>query len=198
MTKLFVSDKIVKAQGRAKAFGCSILPLFAIAVALSPRELRAIQSRDKTSSIIEIEIKTLIQSPDPVSGMKSTQTVKVNFGTKKITQSYKTGNTYGISSVRNDFKVSSVRFNLDKATFTVTGQTASGVQVMPDIDYELDFEVQEDGRTTITSGCHDGYPAYVVKSQGRNLYSFNHKPIRLYKLFGDCDVSVPRRTLGPL
>jgi len=43
----------------------------------------------------------------------------------------------------------------------MVGTTASGVVVMPDIDYRLTFEIGRDGTVSV-GGCHDAYPPYII------------------------------------
>jgi hypothetical protein len=175
----------------------AICATIALPVLLGAAKLQTSAPVSSAPEIVELEVETRIRPPDPVSGMKSLQVVKVNFDKRKVTQTYKTGDTYGIPSARDKFHVASVDFEESTASFVVTGRTASGVQVMPDIDYRFEFEVDSNGSVRITRGCHDGYPSYVVRTRGHNLYRFDHKSIRLYKLVGDCDVDVGRRELPP-
>lgn len=74
-------------------------------------------------------------------------------------------------------------------TFDVIGETASGVGVIPNINYSFKFKLSSDGTLTF-KGCHDSYPAYHVKIGSRVAYNFEHKPKDLIGLFGNCDVSV--------
>ena len=146
---------------------------------------------------LELTIETRILPFDPVDGMKSRQTLLIDFDRKHISNRHETGSTYGIPSTRDTFEVKDIRFSGSKAQFTVLGETGSGVQVIPNINYKFKLEVDSNGSAALIGGCHDGYPAYKIEVGRRTLYEFRHKPIRLYRLFGDCDVSPPSRSIGP-
>lgn len=142
----------------------------------------------------KVEIETRILDFDPQSGMKSRQIIIVNFTDRKITSSYKTGATefFGIklSSVRNNFKVVNKSFSgNNKVKFTVVGETASGVGVIPNINYRFVIALTAGGAITVM-GCHDGYPAYKVKVDGKVKYAFRHKSKEVLNLFGECDIRV--------
>lgn len=151
-----------------------------------------------------IVIETRILPPDPVSGMKSTQRIRIfidpNTNSMRFDNSYETGTTFGISAVRNKFELSNTSYSISAGTlsFDVIGQTASGVLIMPDIDYH--FSVSFDGSDRQNNwridGCHDGYPAYriwvenAISGESTDLYSFRHQPIHLLNLLGNCDTKV--------
>lgn len=175
--------------------------VLAIFIFLSPL---FVQASDELQGIIFIE--TRILPFDPVSGMKSTQKVYI-FLNKEMKQirfesEYETGNTYGLPAVRNRFKLSDMSYNLESGSivFTVSGQTASGVLIMPDIDYNFILSFDGSNRQNIwkIEGCHDGYPAYrvwlsnAVSGEVTELYEFRHKPLNLLKLLGNCDVKVDK------
>ena len=142
-------------------------------------------------------VETRILEFDPQSGMKSQHFYYVDFSTNEVTSSFVTGTTkidlgvieFEVSSIRNNFKVSSAIFSNDVVTFTLEGTTASGVAIMPNIDYRFKFTVSKGGDVSV-QGCHDDYPAYLIQHQGRNLYRFDHKSMDLIKLFGTCDQKV--------
>lgn len=142
---------------------------------------------------VKVEITTRILDFDPQAGMKSTQTLLIDFDSKKISQAFKTGVThvgFDIGSVRDKFVVDSVVFSSGRVGFTARGQTASGVMFMPNINYKFFIAVTPKGTGAI-EGCHDGYPAYEVTAGGKRVYEFAHKSLDLVKLFGDCDIAVP-------
>ncbi|MFZ7094469.1 DUF3238 domain-containing protein [Primorskyibacter sp. 2E233] len=142
-------------------------------------------------------VESRILDFDPQTGVKSQHFYFVNFSDETVTSSFSTGTSkinlgvieFEVSSIRDNFKVSSVLFTDDVVTFTLEGTTASGVAVMPDIDYRFDFTVAKSGQVSV-SGCHDGYPAYLIQHQGKNLYRFEHASMGLIKLFGTCDQEV--------
>ncbi len=159
------------------------------------------QSVDRPAGALkkmEVVVETRILPIDPVSGIKSKQTVTVDFERGTVSQRYATGSTYGLGSVRDQFTVALARRTGSRIAFRVTGETASGVIVMPNINYRFEIEVAPDGSASLVSGCHDGYPAYAITIGNRKLYSFVHKSIRLIKLFGDCDIRVRRTDLAAL
>lgn len=153
------------------------------------------------AEVARIVIETRILSFDPFPGMKSSHTVILRKADDKIifSDSYETGTTdfFGIklSSIRNNFKFSNTSYNLDqdRAGFKVTGETASGVGIVPNINYS--FDVQLIGERLYLKGCHDGYPAYIVTLiiPGESpliVYNFKHKPMEVLNLFGNCDTIV--------
>ncbi len=145
--------------------------------------------------VVNVEIETRILPFDPLSGLKSLQTVSIDFKKKTIKSRFQTGssNLFGEwKSVRDKFELTDINFSANAVNFTVRGQTASGVLwigALPDIDYKFEISVPRDGEPKVT-GCHDGYPAYFVRRNGSEFYSYRHNPRRLGLLFGTCDVVV--------
>ena len=141
-----------------------------------------------------VVIETRILSPDPFSGMKSKQTVKIDFQNQTVEDDFRTGTTevFGIilESVRDNFKVQNVVFSGDEVSFSVKGTTASGVRISPDIDYKFSFKVHKEDGVVSISGCHDAYPAYSIFTDNAVIYEFKHKSIDLLSLFGTCDVKL--------
>jgi hypothetical protein len=140
---------------------------------------------------ISVLIRTEINPPDPFAGMKSEHRFVVDFQTKTITgEEFKTGVTdlgpVELKSVRDKFVISEKDIQSGKATFKLVGQTASGVTVMPNIDYRFALSINSNGTGTL-EGCHDGYPAYTVRVNNKDAYAFKHKAKDLIKLFGTCD-----------
>jgi hypothetical protein len=147
---------------------------------------------------VQIVVRTHIDSPDPQAGMKSEQTVMVNFKTGRYSSSFKTGITsvvgVRLESVRNKFNVDKFSLSNGIASFEVYGETASGVLFFPNINYKFKVSVDRNGKGTL-SGCHDGYPSYDVLVTGKPSYTFTHGHIDLIKLFGSCDINVPTQGL---
>lgn len=151
-----------------------------------------------------IVIETRILDFDPVSGMKSTQRIAVfldkDAGRMRFADSFVTGTTYGLAAVRNEFELTDTSYDLNNGTlsFKVRGQTASGVRLMPDIDYSFSISFDGSNRRNVwkINGCHDGYPAYkiwienAVSGENRTLYEFRHQSYRLLNLVGQCDTKV--------
>jgi len=158
-----------------------------------------------------IFIETRILDFDPVSGMKSTQRIAVfadrDNQSMRVNSTFTTGTTFGIPAVRNRFSVANVSYDLSegKLSFLATGQTASGVLVMPDIDYsfQLSFDGSNHQNKWTLQGCHDGYPAYkvwlenAVSGETTELYEFIHRPIQLLNLLGNCDILLNKVVITP-
>lgn len=145
---------------------------------------------------VRVEVTSRILDFDPQAGMKSTQTILIDFDNKKVSQVFKTGVThvgFDIGSVRDKFVVDNIDFSNGRVGFTAQGQTASGVMFMPNINYKFFIAVSPKGTGAI-DGCHDGYPAYEVTAEGKKVYEFAHKSLDLINLFGDCDIAVPGRS----
>ena len=138
--------------------------------------------------------ETAILEPDPQSGVKSRHRVNVDFDNRLIVDDYETGTTefFGIEldSVRDRFRISEVVFDgQGGVSFEVSGQTASGVRALPNLNYRFRFELERDGAHRL-SGCHDAYPAYTVMIDGVKHYAHLHEPVNLISLFGRCDVRI--------
>lgn len=140
----------------------------------------------------EVIIETRIKPPDVQAGMKSTQTIKLDYAGKKATQTFTTGVTnIGIAelgSIRDKFTVDQIRFSGKVSEFTATGQTASAIFFMPNINYKFSITVDMTVREIVFHGCHDGYPSYKISVQGKEVYAFAQE--NLGALFGSCDTKV--------
>ena len=142
-------------------------------------------------------VRTEILPFDPQPGMKSEQTLDVDFTSRTVRSSFRTGHTHigpiTLSAARNKFSVSGVVFSASGVTFTAIGSTASGTLILPNIDYSVRFQVTPTGTGWI-AGEHDGYPAYSVSKGSTVIYTYTHKSMQLWKLAGSRDVSIARRT----
>lgn len=147
---------------------------------------------------IDIEIETAIRRISWATvevGQKSLQKITVDFARHTVSSTFSTGTTHVpivgvVSSVRNSFLIVRPRFSGTSAFFSVLGETASGVRVMPNINYSFDFEVSP---TEVKfSGSHDGYPSYHIAINGRSAYDYIQG--NLTQLFGTSDVTVLLRT----
>ncbi|TIX83185.1 MAG: hypothetical protein E5V24_19710 [Mesorhizobium sp.] len=140
---------------------------------------------------LELVIKTEIREKTAAFqvGVKSIQTIAIDFDAQTVSSVVTTGKTdIGITdlkSVRDSFSVANASFAGQTVRFKATGQTASGVRFMPNINYALTLEVDLNARTAKVSGCHDGYPSYEVSVSGSQVYSFEQE--YLLALFGGCD-----------
>ena len=93
---------------------------------------------------VQLNIETKILKPDPNAGVKSLQKIHIDFQNKKVIQaSVFTGvsdiGVAELNSIRDDFKVEVKEINSDVVRFRASGKTASGVIVLPDIDYSFEF-----------------------------------------------------------
>jgi hypothetical protein len=159
--------------------------------------------------VLRIIIETRILDFDPQAGMKSTHTADIAIDTTAsnfvVSNSFRTGTTdfFGIKldSVRDNFKIGNLNSSIGEnshLSFTISGETASGVRILPNINYKFDFSVDVTPSSAhySISGCHDGYPAYqitvvkVASGQSKVIYDYQHKSKELMKLFGSCDVSM--------
>ena len=150
----------------------------------------------------QVSIETEILPFDTQSGLKSKQTLSIDFNRKSITPKFETGvtnfNIPGVTdtdilklrSVRDNFNVRNVSFSKDKVSFIATGETASGIRLLPNINYNFEFTIWKDGRS-IVRGCHDGYPAYRIMISGEERYFYEHAPKDVVKLIGECDIFLP-------
>lgn len=143
--------------------------------------------------VVEIVVETEIDSPDPQAGMKSRQSILVDFGAGTAESSFETGvTTIGaleLSSIRDEFEVRNAIVTGRSATLTVVGETASGTVILPNINYEFAFVVSAKGQGHF-SGCHDGYPSYEILVDGKSVYKHKHDQMAIQKLFGHCDIRV--------
>ena len=139
-------------------------------------------------AIVTIEIETAIRRISWATsqvGQKSMHT---------IAASYRTGVTHmlgvNISSARDSFRIVAPRFPGNEAHFLASGETASGVRVMPNINYDFNFQVTP--TEVRIGGSHDGYPSYHVAVNGRSAYDYIQGNIT--QLLGSSDITVPRTT----
>ncbi|UWR60190.1 hypothetical protein [Phaeobacter inhibens] len=137
--------------------------------------------------------------PDFQAGMKSRQVVQLNFDMQSHLGAFETGVTSIVgaefASIRDGFEVLDVKFDGDRATLRIKGETASAVQVLPNINYTFDLTIYRDG-SAVLDGCHDGYPSYRVSVEGETRYYFAHAPNDLIKLVGECDIRLSSGTKG--
>lgn len=150
------------------------------------------------SDSLYIEIETAIRRlswKTAQVGQKSLQRITVDFKQRTVSDQFFTGMTkilgLELGSIRNSFKVIRPRFtDAGTAFFSVSGQTASGVVFMPNINYEFDFEVSSS--EVKFSGNHDGYPSYNLAVNGATAYDYLQGD--LGQLVGKSDITVQPRT----
>jgi hypothetical protein len=151
-----------------------------------------------STSIVEFEtaIRRVSWATAQV-GQKSLQTVVVDFANKKFSWSYKTGKTYlpiagGLRSIRDDFQLIGPKFTPSgDFVFSVKGETASAVVIMPNINYRFDMVLSPQKVTYW--GKHDGYPSYNIAVDHRSVYDYVQGFIG--ELAGDSDVTVPMKSV---
>ncbi|MDF1671584.1 MAG: hypothetical protein P1U83_18460 [Roseovarius sp.] len=177
---------------------------------------------DARSQNISVEVETRILPTDLFPGMKSRHPITINFDNETVeqinpqtgvTDFKELGNAVGMDltelekylldsfgidleaeSIRDTFEVREVSFDGDVVHFAAIGETASAVQVLPNINYRFEFSVTRDGRANV-AGCHDGYPAYSVTVGGETQYAYRHLPdggfgYEIGRLVGSCDIRV--------
>lgn len=154
------------------------------------------------ANIVVVTIETAIRPVSALTaqvGQKSLQTITIDFKTKVASEKFATGVTHlfgrTLHSVRNDFKFFDIRFGPGgQVSFSVKGQTASGVGFMPNIDYKFDIMVIQSAKEIIFSGSHDGYPSYNISVNGAMVYDYVQGWIG--QLLGTSDVIVARKTVS--
>jgi hypothetical protein len=108
-----------------------------------------------------VEIVTAIRNISPLSfevGEKSRQKVTINYANSTVKSEYTTGTTnvvgIDVSSIRNSFKISGQNFSGNLAAVTAKGETASGVGIMPNINYGFSIRINKPQSKAWVSGCH--------------------------------------------
>lgn len=144
----------------------------------------------------QIKIKTEINEPDPQAGIKSEQVIDIDFASEEVKVSFTTGTTellgQKLESARNNFKLESYSFSDAFFTMKVSGETASGVLFIPNINYSFTIVLKNDGSGSI-EGCHDGYPSYYVSLGDKTIYHNKHQSLEIIKLLGSCDIELSSR-----
>lgn len=150
------------------------------------------------AATIRIDIETAIRRLSWAScqaGQKSIHRVVVDFNKNVVASSFATGHTtflcFKLGSVRDGFSVTGTEFRSDGTVkFKATGQTASAVGFMPNIDYSFDFVVSPTQVQFV--GAHDGYPSYNIAINDKSAYDYVQG--HLGQLLGTRDIQVPQQT----
>jgi hypothetical protein len=144
-----------------------------------------------------VEIVTAIRNVSVLSaqvGEKSRQKITIDYGNSTMTSSYTTGTTHvvgiDLSSIRNDFKISGQSFSGNIAAVTAKGETASGVVIMPNINYGFTIRINKAQSKAWVSGCHNEFPSYTVLVNGKIVYDRVQTGTALIGLIGECDILV--------
>jgi hypothetical protein len=167
------------------------ITLSLVCVALLSGRIEAQAAGETATIVIETRIKKKTLSFQ--AGMKSTQTINIDYDAKRISDDFRTGVTellgVQLKSVRDNFTVKRIKFAGKVASFEAEGETASGVVFMPNINYKFAITVDLSANEIVFSGCHDGYPSYRITVRGTEAYSFEQE--NATALFGSCDINVP-------
>jgi hypothetical protein len=144
-----------------------------------------------------LEIVTAIRNVSPLSfevGEKSRQKITINFANSSMKTEFTTGTTsvvgIDLSSVRNDFHISGQSFVGNIASVTATGETASGVRIMPNINYTFTLKINKAQSKVWLSGCHNEFPSYTVIVNGKQVYDRTQTGTAVIGLLGTCDIVV--------
>ena len=132
-------------------------------------------------------------------GEKSRQAMLLDCDKKLLTQfpmvmgSTKIG-PITLKPVRNKFKSDLYDSENDIFSLFILGQTASGVMVMPDIDYQLRLSIDPRKRRVRILGSHDGFPSYSVLIDGKAVYDYEQNLFieAPAELMGSSDITVDR------
>ena len=150
--------------------------------------------------VVTIEIETAIRNVSwatPQVGMKSVQKIHIDFRRKQITNEFVTGETHigplSLPSIRDDFKVTRASFYDKSVWLSLVGETASGVYVMPNINYRFDILLYQAPKVLAITGAHDGYPSYNVAVNGESVYDYVQGYI--CQLAGKEDIVVHRKSI---
>ncbi|AWM06104.1 hypothetical protein [Bradyrhizobium symbiodeficiens] len=95
-----------------------------------------------------------------------------------------------MSSIRNSFKISGQSFSGNLAAVTAKGETASGVEIMPNINYGFTIRINKAQSKAWVSGCHNEFPSYTVLVNGKTIYDRTQTGTALIGLIGECDIVV--------
>jgi len=138
--------------------------------------------------VILIEIVTEIRRPVSAlipSGEKSRQIVRFDSRSATAPSTVKLGSTYGIPATRNQFESEVLSSNSPRFSLWIKGQTASGVQLIPDIDYHFRVDIDLASKTLRVTGSIDAYPSYSMLVDGVNV--FDNQQQSIVDLLGDAD-----------
>lgn len=153
------------------------------------------------SDIIKVQVETAIRNVSWLTvevGVKSTHTISIDPIKKTIVDVVTTGKTnflgMSFSSIRNDFKVTKKVFETGCVKFSVKGETATAVRVLPNINYAFDIILYPTKKLISIDGAHDGYPSYNVAVNGKSVYDCVQGWVP--QLLGDSDITVKKSNLA--
>lgn len=154
----------------------------------------------RVADLLPISIETYIESHSPFSGTKSIHQFHLDVNTGEIFgNNYATGSTHFFgfeveASGRTSIPVPAV-VHRPNGSFDVmvSGETATGLEVFPSIDYEFKINLNSETGQFSLSGKHDAYPSYRIKlgKEKEVVYDFHHQKLNpaeaWLELFGDKD-----------
>jgi hypothetical protein len=139
--------------------------------------------------IVLIEIVTEIRRPVELKGIppgeKSRQIVRFDSKSATAPSTVKLGSSYGIPAARNQFESEVLSSNFPHFSLWIKGQTASGVRILPDIDYHFRIDLDLASRTMRVTGGIDAYPSFSIIVDGRQV--FDNPQHSIVDLLGDAD-----------
>ncbi|MFT3669662.1 MAG: hypothetical protein QM795_14040 [Pseudoxanthomonas sp.] len=132
-------------------------------------------------------------------GEKSRHVITLNPSSGLVSERVLLGTTdlivFKKEAIRSKFTATSAYENDDRYRIRARGTTASGVGIVPSIDYDLEFAIDLADRSIEVSGTHDGFPSYAVLVNGRVVYDFEqgHMLKSWPLLYGTSDVTVGKK-----
>lgn len=144
------------APSRKARSAAAPLPTYTIEIVTAIRDVKgALEVGEKSRQILILDCaKRTLNKPAPTTG----KTWVPVFGNR--------------NAVRTRFEASLDDVHDNVFLLSAFGQTASGVYIMPDIDYRLRLAVDPVRRRIHLTGAHDGFPTYSVLVDGRTVYEF--------------------------
>ncbi|MFJ2549922.1 hypothetical protein ACIOVF_26130 [Pseudomonas sp. NPDC087612] len=151
--------------------------------------------------LLKIEVVTAIRDVGGAAqvGEKSRHVLTLDCENRTFSAaSPTTGKTtiYGwsLDSTRNAFTATLDDASGDVFAISTSGQTASGVRFMPDIDYRFRLTIDAQRKQIRIQGAHDGFPSYTLLLNGKAIYDYQQSPFlqSVPKLFGTGDVTVEK------
>ncbi|MET4726698.1 hypothetical protein ABIE09_000469 [Lysobacter enzymogenes] len=147
---------------------------------------------------LTIEVVTAIRAVKRAfgTGEKSRHVLTLNPAAGLVTERVLLGATdlllFQLEAIRSKFAATSAYENDQRYRIRARGSTASGVGLMPSIDYDLVFVLDLARRSIEIDGTHDGFPSYSVLVNGRKVYDFEqgHMAKSWALLYGSGDVTV--------
>ncbi|WP_299616039.1 hypothetical protein [uncultured Tateyamaria sp.] len=142
-----------------------------------------------TDLLLDVMIRTEIESGNPQAGLKSEHTITLEVETGKLRKTklelgksdfgifeaspfkFQNGFPEPVSKLRGDGTI----------TLSVTGTTATPALIFPSIDYRFDLVIDPSKGSVLVSGNHDAYPSYSISigKPDNQVYEFKHENLGL-------------------